>query len=661
MPQWGLTTEMQQTAPWGLPARWLAPSKVITDPVHGDVFTTVLEQAIIDTGPMQRLRRVRQLHLTHEVYPGATHSRFAHSLGSMRVVQDLLDHVLEQRFGHHAVPDLFAEWDPSSPTFRPRNEEAIENVADLDPARRDEGNARRDAIRRRAFLRDVSQATVLARLGALLHDVCHLPFGHSVEDDLRLLEAHDRNAVRFGELWDELLADIGARLDRDGRASWIDDLACIREGGGLYQDLRPLILSKERDKGQEDGDDVVAPAVGRYPFVADMVGNTICADLLDYLRRDHEATGLPISLGHRFMAAFYVTPTDSGAFGARMALLLHREGRERVDVTTEVLKHLRYRYELSERVLVHHAKLAADAMLGLMLEHVYEAARDHPSDMPTLRRRSRLAAIGTTTASRANRVKPERRFLEDLLLTFSDDGILEWLAEHDQHPRLGSAAGLARALLDRDLFRPVANAAGAFAAEDMHRRWGQRADRRALEASAARHARITEADQIIIWLPPPGMRLKLAKVLVDHGKGLAKFKDYSALGQDIYEAHRRLWTISLFANRSVTPQQRIAVAAHLARSVGVCWDRYERVLGPVPATWPARLAAMQAIGAERADDDVERLLDLATPDQLAARGAGGDELDHDQLREAFAATADEHGIPRRGAQDVGSGESLPGV
>ena len=33
-------------------------------------------------------------------------------------------------------------------------------------------------------------------------------------------------------------------------------------------------------------------------------------------------------------------------------------------MVTELLKHLRYRYELSERALVHHAKLAADAMLG---------------------------------------------------------------------------------------------------------------------------------------------------------------------------------------------------------------------------------------------------------------------------------------------------------
>jgi hypothetical protein len=34
-----------------------------------------------------------------------------------------------------------------------------------------------------------------------------------------------------------------------------------------------------------------------------------------------------------------------------MAVLIHREGRPRRDVVTEVLKHLRCRYELQERVL----------------------------------------------------------------------------------------------------------------------------------------------------------------------------------------------------------------------------------------------------------------------------------------------------------------------
>ncbi len=53
------------------------------------------------------------------------------------------------------------------------------------------------------------------------------------------------------------------------------------------------------------------------PFVADLVGNTICADLVDYLQCDHLFTGLPAKLGHRLIQGIYVTRDDHGAFPSR--------------------------------------------------------------------------------------------------------------------------------------------------------------------------------------------------------------------------------------------------------------------------------------------------------------------------------------------------------
>ncbi len=55
----------------------------ITDPIHKNIKFTLMEKELIDTFIFQRLRRIRQLAGAHLVYPGALHSRFEHSLGSM--------------------------------------------------------------------------------------------------------------------------------------------------------------------------------------------------------------------------------------------------------------------------------------------------------------------------------------------------------------------------------------------------------------------------------------------------------------------------------------------------------------------------------------------------------------------------------------------------
>lgn len=640
MPDWGLTTEMRGSNPWDLPAWWIEPGKVTTDPIHGDIHTTRLEQAIIDTPPFQRLRRVRQLGTTHLVYPGATHTRFAHSLGALRVVQDLLDHVLDQRYSNHPVPDLFSQW---------------ERGLHLDMGDAPAEGQLTDSDQRDRYLRKISEATVLARLGALLHDLCHVPFGHSVEDDLEILDPHDENTLRFAELWDEALDSLRRRLTGEARRDRWVELAPLLPGSRLYKSLRPLVLAKEKDPTDAAGKKRIDPAsVIEYPFVADLVGNTICADLLDYLQRDHRFTGLPMSLGERYMTAFYVTPKGRGGlYRQRMALLLHRDGRRRADVVTEILKHLRYRYELQERVLVHPAKLSADAMVGKMIELLYDALQDEPPPKrePSLRRR-RLGRVrrlsperGGAGAPRIGREAVNQR-IEDLFLDFGDDGLLEQLASSDldEHPLRTPSATLAQQLLYRQLYAHAGNASGADAADDLHDAYGDAKVRRELEAGAARYAGIAQSWHVLVWLPPPAMRLKLAEMLVDHGKGIAKFVDHSQLGSDIYDAHKALWTISVFVHRSVSEDRRQVVLAKLAQRMGVCWDRYERQLGPDPAEWPDRLAAMQVYRTRRVDGRVTRLLNAVAGQQLSARSAAEDDLDHEDRRRRFAAVRKAHGI-----------------
>ena len=61
--------------------------KIINDPVHG--FVTIPSDFIFDLIEhpfLQRLRRIKQLGLTHYVYPGATHTRFQHTIGALHLM-----------------------------------------------------------------------------------------------------------------------------------------------------------------------------------------------------------------------------------------------------------------------------------------------------------------------------------------------------------------------------------------------------------------------------------------------------------------------------------------------------------------------------------------------------------------------------------------------
>ncbi len=57
--------------------------KIIKDPVHGYVELEDFALAILDSPALQRLRYIRQLGFSYLVYPGANHTRFEHSLGTM--------------------------------------------------------------------------------------------------------------------------------------------------------------------------------------------------------------------------------------------------------------------------------------------------------------------------------------------------------------------------------------------------------------------------------------------------------------------------------------------------------------------------------------------------------------------------------------------------
>jgi HD superfamily phosphohydrolase len=132
--------------------------EILRDPIWNNIRVDELALELIDTGTFQRLRNIRQLGLAYVVYPGATHSRFEHALGTY--------HLCRQTLG------LLCESD---------------SELRLDPA---------------------DQAIV--RSAALLHDIGHYPFSHALEE-IGQLHHEDvaRPLITHGEIADILVKRIG--------------------------------------------------------------------------------------------------------------------------------------------------------------------------------------------------------------------------------------------------------------------------------------------------------------------------------------------------------------------------------------------------------------------------------------------------------------------
>jgi hypothetical protein len=67
-------------------ARPPSRDKLIVDAIHGDIRLRPIECQVIDTASFQRLRHLKQLQFGHVTYPGATHTRFAHSIGVVGIL-----------------------------------------------------------------------------------------------------------------------------------------------------------------------------------------------------------------------------------------------------------------------------------------------------------------------------------------------------------------------------------------------------------------------------------------------------------------------------------------------------------------------------------------------------------------------------------------------
>ncbi len=131
--------------------------KIINDPVFG--FLSIPNELIYDVLQhpyVQRLNRIRQLGLSYLVYPGATHSRFGHSLGAMHLM-------------HEAITSL-----------------RLKGVAITD------------------------EEATSAMIAILLHDIGHGPFSHVLEHTLVESVTHEDISLLMMQRINE---DLGGSLD----------------------------------------------------------------------------------------------------------------------------------------------------------------------------------------------------------------------------------------------------------------------------------------------------------------------------------------------------------------------------------------------------------------------------------------------------------------
>lgn len=325
----GSLTEETEFSPEGVlrvPNEFL-PTQELFLPVTGFVQLSRAELGVLAHPAMQRLRWVNQIGLASIVFPGVSHTRLEHSIGTLGVATQMLD-LLEQRHrkASRASGDSGGQWILDSPL--------------------------------------TAMETTLTRLGALLHDVGHVSFGHTLEDELGLLTPHDS---------EDRLDHVFERTCWNGQEGRSLRAVIDLEYGPMFEQsdiglsptdaLRLLISSQSVPSASR-------PSSVRWQVCRSLIADTLCADLLDYLYRDRYHMGMPGYLSLRVASYLEIRRRVRSPHESRLVVNLQTRGRRRTDAITELLAMLQLRHELFEVVFYHRAKLAATAMLERALsEH----------------------------------------------------------------------------------------------------------------------------------------------------------------------------------------------------------------------------------------------------------------------------------------------------
>lgn len=361
--------------------------KLYQDQLYGTKALSPLAIAVIDSPEFQRLSGLRQLGFADVAYRGAQHTRFEHSVGTYFMARTMLRRIAQ----NHERLELDH---PGS---------LLSNSLVLNPAN---SNYPTDNTSYQAVWRGVIEIVSVA---ALIHDLGHVPYGHTLEDEFAgLYERHDILAgPRLHAMLFDESSDLAKVFSNEASAAWLpklknSDMARLiyvilnwKENIDSRQDFSGVIASASKHAASEATTRILDDLSQWYttfsdprgrlfsPFMSDVVGNTICADLLDYLQRDRLNLGMGSRRHDRLQRYFTLKEGKLRSDeGVRMSIMVTRKGRggQKHDVATSILDIMRERYEMAERVFYNHKKAAASAMLVKLLELTPKALRPRDDD-----------------------------------------------------------------------------------------------------------------------------------------------------------------------------------------------------------------------------------------------------------------------------------------
>jgi HD superfamily phosphohydrolase len=208
----------------------------VRDPVHGSIPLSDGETAVVDSAEFQRLRAVKQLGFADISFPGATHTRFLHSLGVCHLAGLCFD-------------QIFKNFNFTKPAARDR-------------------------------LRQVF------RLGALLHDVGHGPLSHTTEEVMPQVTELDISVYK-GRKLEGLRA-----THEDYTIKYLTDSPLTKIIEKNFSNLSPLHIACLVDKSLSCPDDFFMDGgLDFRPILSQLVSGELDCDRMDYLERDSYFTG----------------------------------------------------------------------------------------------------------------------------------------------------------------------------------------------------------------------------------------------------------------------------------------------------------------------------------------------------------------------------------